>query len=79
MLPLWLLCRLPWGCLGVAAKLIGVKNCSGLSDLDDRLMTYILLEIEEATGLLLVGMEAIVVVVDVVDGVVWVVETHFSR
>ena len=50
------------------------ENCAGLSGLDDRLMTHCLLETEEATGLLLVGLEAEVVAVDIVDVVVLVVE-----
>ena len=58
------------GCLGVIAKLGPLErseNCAGLSGLDDKLMTHILLEIEEATGLLLVDLEVVVVVVDIVN------------
>ena len=67
---LWLLCKLPWGCLGGTVKL-GLldrsENCAGLSGLDDRLMTHFLLESEEAVRWLLVGLEVVVVVVGIVD------------
>ena len=66
------------GCLGVTAKMGPLdrsENCAGLSGLDDRLMIHFLLETEVAAGLLLVGLEAVVIVVDVVDVVVLVVES----
>ena len=69
MLPLYLLCKLPWGYLGVTAKfgpLARRENCDGLRGLDDKLMTHFLSKIEEATGLLVVVLEAVVVVVLVV-------------
>ena len=51
------------------------KNCAGLSGLDDKLMTHLLLETEEAAGFLMMELEVVVVVVDIVDVVVLVVES----
>ena len=50
------------------------ENCAGLSGLDDKLMTHLLLEIEEAAGLLLMELEVVVVVVDIVDVEILIVE-----
>ena len=62
-----------WGCLGVMAKfgpLARSEACSGVSGLDDKLMTHLLLEPIDVSGLLLlepvivdVLVEAVVVLV----------------
>ena len=77
MLPLRLLCMFPWGVFGVIAKLGPLErseNCAGLSGLDDKLMTHLLLETEEATGLLVVDLELVALVADIVDIEMLVVE-----